>query len=86
MTVISLSQVQKSQISLDYGLNLFTINELAYHNSCSRRTIIRVLEEAGHQNVVKKRQPKPKPVPVVIPTRTPWWKRITGWMTGEVRT
>jgi hypothetical protein len=82
MTVKSLSPVQKAEIAVSYSYGKYTVNELATIYDRSSRTIIRALEEQGIKDVVKKRKPK---VPVTIPTKTPWWKRVTKWFSGEAR-
>ena len=81
MTVKSLSATAKRNIANDFKNGTFTIDALAVWYFSSRRTIMRVLEEQGCAPVVKKRNRKPKEVPpvqipVVIPTKTPWWKKI----------
>ena len=81
MTVKSLSATQKHSIAEDFKNGVFTIDGLAVWYFTSRRTIIRVLEEQGCAPPVKKRNRKPKETPpvqisVVIPTKTPWWKKI----------
>lgn len=86
MTVKSLSEVQKDRI-VTYFTTKTTIysqpksaviNEMAILFERHRRTIIRVLEERRIDTGVKPRTKKPeKPaVKVVIPTRTPWYRRI----------
>jgi hypothetical protein len=75
MTVKSLTDIEKAQIDDLYTQGVYTIPELALIYNRSRRTVIRALEEQGAYTI-KKRAPKPKPVPVVIPTKTPWWKRV----------
>ena len=75
MTVRSLTDVQKAQVDALYTQGVYTIPELAIIYQRSRRTIIRTLNEQGAYTI-KRRAPKPKPVPVVIPTKTPWWKRL----------
>ena len=80
MTVRSLNETQKGQIADLYFAGHYTVPELAALYERSSRTINRALEEKGC-SPVKHRKPKPAPVPVVIPTKTPWWKRIFSNMT-----
>ena len=78
MTVKSLTDVEKSGVAFCYAMGR-TIDDLAFEYKRSRRTIIRVLEELGYAPVTKRRSRKLKPVAVVIPAKTPWWKPFIVW-------
>jgi hypothetical protein len=82
MTVRSLNDGAKNYIIHCFNTKLRTIDQLGDDYSRSRRTIVRVLEEAGIDPGIKRRKrlPKPEPLPTVIPTKTPWWKRIIPWV------
>lgn len=78
MTVKSLTDAEKLYIAGKFRNGFSTINELAAEYMRSRRTIIRTLTEQGADPGIKTRAKKVKPVsvPVVIPTKTPWYRRV----------
>ena len=60
---------------------LFNINTLAELYGVSRRTVIRVLKEAGVDPCIATRSkkaptPTPAPKPIVYPTSRPWYRRL----------
>lgn len=77
MTVKCLTDAEKVELASAFSMGA-PINFLAEINGCSRRTVIRTLEEIGIEPGIKRRrrQPKPTPLPTVIPTKTPWWSRV----------
>jgi hypothetical protein len=86
MTVKCLSTTEKQTIVFQRQVLGAALTDLAFEWQHSRRTIIRVLEEAGVDPGVKHRKPKASPVPAVnippkpIPTRTSRWKRVYDWI------
>lgn len=82
MTVKCLNELDKSVIAAEFLNDHYTIETLATHFDVSRRTIVRVLEERGVDPGIRRRpgrksKKQPAPAgPVVIPTRTPWYRRI----------
>ena len=77
MTVKSLTDEQKIAVARSFSFGV-SITILAEQHQKSRRTIIRTLEELGINPGIKKRQrlPKPTALPTMIPTKTPWWRRV----------
>lgn len=78
MTVKSLTLNQKKMIAEDHVLGFATIDQQVVLWNRSRRTIIRVLEEAGCTDVVKRRVKRA--TTMTIPTKTPWWKKVFEWV------
>lgn len=81
MTVKCLTDAEKVELASSFSMGA-SINFLAEINGCSRRTVIRTLEEIGINPGIKRRKRLPKPTPLPpgpIPT-TPWWKRIIPWV------
>ena len=66
MTVKCLTSQQKAHVTSMFDCGLNTINELAQMHQVSRRTIIRVLEEAGIDPGIRHRTPK-QPISVAAP-------------------
>ena len=78
MTVKCLNTLQQECIVTSFVNKTHNIDALARTFGRSRRTIIRVLEDAGIDPGIRRRMPKPTPLPQVIPTRRPWYRRILG--------
>jgi hypothetical protein len=77
-----LNAFEKEIITASFCNHDQSIDDLAYQYGRSRRTIIRVLEEMNVDPGIRRRKPKPPtkpvqaPLPLVIPTRSPWYRRI----------
>lgn len=81
MTVICINSSNKEFICNAFKNQTHTIDELVFIFGKSRRTMIRVLEEQDIDPGIRTRsakKPQPTPVPVAIPTHTPWFRRIFG--------
>ena len=78
MAVKCLNPLQKEVIATSFLNRTHSIEELVATFRRSRRTIIRVLEEASIEPGIKRRIPKPTPLPQVIPTKRLWYRRIIG--------
>ena len=83
MTVKCLTNTQKSHIVQDFRDGFYDIPSLCYQYEISRRTIIRVLEEAGVDPKIRRRARKQVPLANLeladIPQPTikePWFHRI----------
>jgi hypothetical protein len=79
MTVKCLNELQKEVLVNSFQHHHQCIDSLAIFYDCSRRTVIRVLEEKGIDPGIKRRASKPRkpvPGPVVTPTKLPWYRRI----------
>ena len=82
MSFKHLTSEQKEDITVLFVYQDYSLNALARDYNCHRSTIVRTLEDKGINPGIRRRPvkvtPIPAPVPVVIPTKTPWWKRIFG--------
>lgn len=82
MTVKCIKQEEKEYLLSCYSPLLNNVDQLMQMSGRSRRTVVRLLEEAGHQPV-KHRRPNRKakeialpPQLTVVPTKTPWYRRV----------
>lgn len=75
MTVKCLNSFEQEYIVASFVSKELTIDELALKYSRSRRTIIRVIQDQSIDPGIKTRAKKVVKVPVVIPTKTPWYRR-----------
>jgi transposase len=83
MTVKCLNSLEKTLIVDSFLAGYQSIDEMATMYNRSRRTIIRVLEEQDVDPKIRRRNP-PQPdrqqklalKPVVINTKTPWYRKV----------
>lgn len=83
MTVKCINELQKEVMAAAFFNKLLTVEDLMQTSGKSRRTVMRVLEEAGVAPPVRKRKAKVSVVqqnldqPIYFPTRPGWIARLT---------